>query len=69
MFNTEALLLQAALDGFGIAHLFEDGVRGYLEAGRSSGCWRIGVSRSLTITSTTRATASRNRRWPCWSRR
>ncbi len=33
VFNTEALLLQAALDGFGIAYLFEDGVRAHLEAG------------------------------------
>ena len=33
MFNTEALLLQAALDGFGITYLFEDGVRAHLEAG------------------------------------
>lgn len=33
VFNTEALLLQAALDGFGIAYLFEDGVRTHLEAG------------------------------------
>lgn len=33
VFNTEALLLQAALDGFGIAYLFEDGVRSHLEAG------------------------------------
>ena len=33
VFNTEPLLLQAALDGFGIAYLFEDGVRAHLEAG------------------------------------
>ncbi|QGY01901.1 LysR family transcriptional regulator [Methylobacterium mesophilicum SR1.6/6] len=33
VFNTEALLLRAALDGFGIAYLFEDGVRTHLEAG------------------------------------
>ena len=34
VFNAEALLLQAALDGFGIAYLFEDGVQTHLEAGR-----------------------------------
>jgi len=33
VFSTEALLLQAALDGFGIAYLFEDGARAHLEAG------------------------------------
>jgi DNA-binding transcriptional LysR family regulator len=33
VFNSEALMLQAALDGFGIAYMFEDGVRAYLKAG------------------------------------
>jgi DNA-binding transcriptional LysR family regulator len=33
VFNAEALLLQAALDGFGIAYMFEDGVRSHLETG------------------------------------
>ncbi len=69
MFNTVSMIQDAALAGFGIAHLPQDQVQTHLDRGELVRLLADWCPPSPVTTCTTRAVADNWRRSRCWSRR